>query len=312
MRTARTALCVFLSVGALMALTSCEWFYALFGDAPTAVLVADPTSGPAPLEVSFDPSGSTAPGGLQRYRLDFGDGSDFATGTEIDELIVHTYAAAGTYTAALEVTSRYGQTDHDTASITVGEAVEPGAEGPIAVLAADTTLGDAPLVVNFDVSLSSAPDSALVSFRLDFGDGTAQYVGTNFSQPVIHLYADVGLHTATLTVTDANSDTGTATLDIVATTAGGGDAPVAAFDWDPDEPFLDEEVTFDAGASSDPARGIVSPQAIVVYTWDFGDGTEGATTAETIDHTFSIGADRNATGAAGSFVNLKLGLPDPF
>lgn len=30
------------------------------------------------------------------------------------------------------------------------------------------------------------------------------------------------------------------------------------------------------------------------------------------DSTFSIGADRNATGAAGSFVNLKLGLPDPF
>lgn len=33
---------------------------------------------------------------------------------------------------------------------------------------------------------------------------------------------------------------------------------------------------------------------------------------ESRDSTFSIGADRNATGAAGSFVNLKLGLPDPF
>jgi hypothetical protein len=33
---------------------------------------------------------------------------------------------------------------------------------------------------------------------------------------------------------------------------------------------------------------------------------------ESRDTTFSIGADRNATGAGGSFVNLKLGLPDPF
>jgi len=287
LRTARTALCVLLSIGALMALNSCEWFYALFGEPPTAVLIADPTSGAAPLVVSFDLSESTAPGGLQRFRLDFGDGSDFATGTEIDEPVVHTYAAAGTYTAALEVTSRYGQTDHDTESIAVGEAVEPGGEGPIAVLAADTTLGDAPLVVSFDVSLSSAPGSSLVSFRLDFGDGTAQYVGTNFSQPVIHLYAEVGLHTATLTVTDANGDTGTATLDIVATTADGGEAPVAAFDWTPAQPFIDEEVAFDAGASTDPARGIVEPQAIVVYTWDFGDGAEAATTAETVDHTYT-------------------------
>jgi YVTN family beta-propeller protein len=287
LRTARTALCVLLSIGALMALSSCEWFYALFGDPPSAALVADPTSGAAPLEVAFDLSGSTAPGGVHRFRLDFGDGSDFAIGTETDEPIVHTYAAAGTYTAVLEVTSQYGQTDHDTESIIVGEAVEPGGVGPIALLAADTTLGDAPLVVWFDVSASSAPGSALVSFRLDFGDGTAPTEGTNFSQPVIHLYAEVGLHTASLTVTDANGDTGAATLDIVATTAGGGGAPIARFDWTPARPYIDEEVTFDAGASTDPARGNVSPRAIVVYTWDFGDGSESATTAETVDHTYT-------------------------
>jgi hypothetical protein len=33
---------------------------------------------------------------------------------------------------------------------------------------------------------------------------------------------------------------------------------------------------------------------------------------ESRNSTFSIGADRNATGASGSFVNLKLGVPDPF
>ncbi len=273
-----------------LVLSSCTWIYTLFFDPPSAVLVADPTEGSAPLDVEFDLSDSTAPGGVQQFRLDFGDGSDFATGNSVELPIAHTYAHPGTYTAVLELTSEYRQTDHDTATIVIeGYAAEsgPGDAGPIAVLAADTTLGDAPLAVFFDISLSSAPGSTLVSFRLDFGDGTTPYTGSNFSQTIAHLYVPVGLHTATLYVTDANGDTGTATLDIVATTEGGGDVPIAKFDWTPNEPFIDEDVTFDAGQSIDPASGPVDPKAIVVYTWDFGDGTGDATTGETIDHTYT-------------------------
>ena len=274
-------------VGALMSLASCEWLDRLLGAPPTAVLVGDPTSGDAPLRVTFDLSDSTAPGGLHRYRLDFGDGTGLETGTALDDAVIHTYDAAGTYTAALEITDDHGRTDHATEAIVVGEAAGSGQAGPIAVLGADATLGDAPLIVSFDVSLSSAPGGSLISYRLDFGDGTQPAIGTNFSQPIIHLYAEIGLHTATLYVTDAHGATGTATLDVVATTVGGGDAPVAKLDWQPHDPFINEEVTFDAGDSTDPSRVPVEPQAIVVYTWDFGDGAEAATTAETVDHTYT-------------------------
>lgn len=380
MSKTRIALGLLLLAGALMSLGACDWFYGLFGDPPTAVLVADPTAGTAPLPVTFDLSGSTAPGGVRQIRVDFGDGSDFATGTDLDEAIDHTYTAPGTYTAVLELTDDIGRTDHDTEEIAVADGPESGDAGPIALLGADTTLGDAPLVVFFDVSLSSSPDSALVSFRLDFGDGTTPYVGTNFSQPIAHLYVPVGLHTATLRVSDVNGQTATATLDVVATAQAAGDAPtailtadptfgdvplavsfdvsdssspegslvrfrldfgdgttphdttdfslpithlyvgvgvhtatltvtdadgatgtatlgivataegddpIASFDWSPEDALLDGVVTFDAGASTDPSRRAVDPQAIVVYTWDFGDSAEAAVTGETVDHTYT-------------------------
>jgi PKD repeat protein len=277
---------VLLAAAALLTLTSCELFNALFGNPPTAAVAADPSTGPAPLAVTFDLSGSDVPSGLERYRLDFGDATSFATGTDLDEAPVHTYAQEGTYTAVLEITDRYDRIDHDTVVVTVGGAAQP--EGaPVAVLAADDTIGDAPLIVNFDVSLSSSPESRLVSFRLDFDDGTQASIGTGFSSPILHLYADPGVYTAVLTVTDAEGLTGTATLDIVATAEGGGDAPVARFDWTPTDPFMDQVVTFDADGSYDLADVQVHPMEIVVYTWDFGDGAEAATTAETVDHTYT-------------------------
>ncbi len=277
---------VLLIAAALLTLTSCEWFYALFGDPPTAVVSADPTAGAAPLDVIFDLSGSTAPAGVHQVRLDFGDGSDFATRTDLGDPIVHTYAAAGAYTAVLELTDSNSMTDHDTETIVVGEPAEPE-PGPIAVLGSDVTVGDPPLIVSFDVSLSSAPDSRLVSYQLDFGDGTPVHVGTGFSSPIIHLYAGAGHYTAELTVIDAEGLTGTATLEIVATTEAQGDEPVARFDWTPNKPNIDQIVTFDADGSYDLQRRSIDPMAIVVYTWDFGDGSEAATTAETVEHTYT-------------------------
>jgi len=281
---------VLVIVAALLALTSCEWFYALFGDPPTAVLTVDPASGGAPIAVTFDLSGSSAPAGVHQIRLEFGDGSEIAVLVNLEDPIVHEYATEGTYTAVLELTDSNGLVDHDSSIITVNEMASPD-PGPVAVLAADTTVGDAPLIVAFDVSLSSAPESPLASFRLEFGDGTAAYVGTLFSTPIPHLYANAGLHTAILTVTDADGLTGAATLAIVAAAdaAGGGSGqePVARFDWTPAIPNMDQAVTFDADRSYDIQRSPADPKTIVVYTWDFGDGSEAATTAKIVDHTYT-------------------------
>ena len=71
---------------------------------PTAVISATPSTGPAPLTVTFDGSGSSDPGGaVASGAWSFGDG---ASGT--GPLTTHLYMTPGTYTATLTVTDNAG------------------------------------------------------------------------------------------------------------------------------------------------------------------------------------------------------------
>lgn len=82
---------------------------------PTAAITATPTSGTAPLGVSFDSSGSTDPdGSIVSYSWDFGDAT---TSTVIAPN--HTYPAAGSYNVVLTVTDDNGVIDTESTVITV-------------------------------------------------------------------------------------------------------------------------------------------------------------------------------------------------
>lgn len=74
---------------------------------------------------------------------------------------------------------------------------------PVAVLTATPLSGPAPLAVNFDASQSHTENScaAIVSYTLDFGDGSAPV--TQASPQFSHIYANAGFYAATLKVTDA-------------------------------------------------------------------------------------------------------------
>ncbi|UYZ64948.1 PKD domain-containing protein [Hymenobacter weizhouensis] len=83
--------------------------------APVASFTATPTSGAAPLAVSFDAAASSDPDGtISAYAWDFGDGS---TGT--GKTVSRTYAAAGTYSARLTVTDNQGATSSTSKTVTV-------------------------------------------------------------------------------------------------------------------------------------------------------------------------------------------------
>ena len=90
---------------------------------PTAVMSATPSSGTAPLSVTFDGSGSTDLGGfVTSWVWAFGDGT---TGTGVTT--THVYVTPGTYTATLTVTDNGNATGTASKSIVVGAPALPAA-----------------------------------------------------------------------------------------------------------------------------------------------------------------------------------------
>ncbi len=85
---------------------------------PVAEISASPTSGQAPLAVSFSSDGSSDPdGGSLSYAWDFtNDGSTDSTAANPS----HTYTSNGTYTAKLTVTASDGDSGTATVVVTVG------------------------------------------------------------------------------------------------------------------------------------------------------------------------------------------------
>jgi len=104
--------------------------------APTATVTANPTSGPSPLAVDFDASGSSDPDigdTLTSYLWDFGDGSPTQSTTPTT---THTYSTKGTYTASVRVEDNHGAlSEAATVRIDAGnEAPTPLIESPPANL----------------------------------------------------------------------------------------------------------------------------------------------------------------------------------
>jgi PKD repeat protein len=176
--------------------------------APTAVLVASPTTGYAPLAVNFDGSASTDPdpGDTMTYTFDFGDGT--AAVTQSSPTIVHTYNQIGKYNASLTVKDQIGF-ESQKATVEINVINRP----PTAALTATPTSGDAPLPVNFDGSGSSDPDvgDRVASYKFDFGDST---VITQSNPKISHTYSTPGTYTAKLTVTDTRGAASTNVAEV--------------------------------------------------------------------------------------------------
>ena len=232
--------------------------------APIADVVAAPTSGPAPLLVSFDGSGSWAQSGLiLDYDWDFGDGNQLECGARSGcDVIDHTYAAPGVYTATLTVTDAdagNNLSDSETVLIVVTGEGEP----PVAALSAQPQSGDAPLNTVLDASASFDPDGTIVSYAWDYGDGNTETCPET-CPTVAHTYTSPGTYAATVTVTDDAAATDTETVEITVTERAG---PSASLEATPTAGGAPLDVVFDGTGSFAPGGTIVD------YTWDFGDGS---------------------------------------
>ena len=170
---------------------------------PTASFTADPTSGVAPLEVSFSGlSSSDSDGSIISYAWDFKDRN---TGT--GETVNHTFSSIGSYNVELTVTDDKGATDSTTKIVNVTETPN---QSPTASFIASPTSGIAPLEVSFNGSNSSDSDGSIISYAWDFKDGE-----TGNGETISHTFSSTGGYNVELTVTDDKGATDSTTKEIV-------------------------------------------------------------------------------------------------
>ncbi|GHH85224.1 glycosyl hydrolase [Streptomyces sulfonofaciens] len=91
------------------------------------------------------------------------------------------------------------------------EYVAGSNRNPVARAAADVTSGKTPLTVHFSSAGSSDPEGAALHYSWDFGDGA-----TSTEADPTHQYTSEGTFSPTLTVTDPEGLTGTASLVVTA------------------------------------------------------------------------------------------------
>jgi PKD repeat protein len=165
-------------------------------------MTANPTSGPAPLTVTFDATASVdSDGTIINYFWDFGDGNT-ANGSTAS----HTYAP-GNYTAQLVVTDNLGGFSTD------AEPISATNLPPVAAFTVTSSTGTAPLAITANAATSNDPDGSITSYAWDF-DTAGSFPGDTASGVTANHTYGAGVYTARLTVTDNNGVTATTTRTI--------------------------------------------------------------------------------------------------
>jgi PKD repeat protein len=217
------------------------------GGEPSATFTSTPVAGN---QMSFDASGSSAPGEVRYYSWQFRDGS--APVETTSPTFSHTFPTAGFHLVALTVYAEDGTSAGGAGVILTGD------EGPTARFSAPIATPGQP--VSFSGSTSTDPDGSITADEWNFGDGS-----TGAGSSPSHTYAALGTYTATLVVEDSSGQVAVVSHPVVVD-----EAPTASFSVTTPSPTAGQGVSFIGSASSDPDGSIAG------YSWNFGDGSAGA------------------------------------
>ncbi len=176
-----------------------------------AKLTANPTSGPAPLDVEFKISFT---GAVTSAVLYFGDGEYISNPSDS---VVYRYNAQGQYIARLVVQDAQGRTATDSVTI----RVLPGTTASLAAAPNPVEQGKG---ITFTLQATAAEGRTLVSWKFWFDyttdadpDLQGTISGSSFFFIVEHEYDEAGSYTARLEVKDSENQTAVATLTITVT-----------------------------------------------------------------------------------------------
>lgn len=234
----------------------------------SAQFEADPESGPAPLNITFDATDITSDKNIRLFKWDFDN--DLVFDVESDEArTTFTFDKIGKYQINLQTIDKNNLIENYSRSIEVKKGedltitpvikVSPGTEGQI------------PFQVQFLGEDSQSSAGEIVSYQWNFGDGTTPKVGEKQN----YIFKKAGTYNVELTVTDQTGNKKTITQEIVAQAPTS--VPTAVIKAFPDfdknirviEGIAPLEIQFNGSESTDKDENIVN------YAWDFdGDGED--------------------------------------
>ncbi|WP_292373834.1 right-handed parallel beta-helix repeat-containing protein [Methanosarcina sp. UBA411] len=235
---------------------------------PIAAFSASPTSGKAPLNVTFTDSSTGSP---TAWKWTFGDGTNSTIKNP-----THKYSKAGNYTVALTVSNSAGSS---TTTKTNYIKVTATTIKPVASFTSNVTSGKVPLNVAFTDKSTGTP----TAWKWSFGDGT-----NSTAKNPTHKYSKAGNYTVALTATNAVGSNTTTKTNYIKVSGTSSQTPVAAFSASPTSGNTPLNVIFTDSSTGSPTT----------WRWNFGDGTSA--TVKTPVHTYSTAGSYSVTLKVGN------------
>jgi PKD repeat protein len=189
------------------------------GAGPSVQVSRSPSSGPAPLTVTFDFTGSTDDGGIVEYGVDPGDGRNLVTSTE--PFIQITYSQVGRFFPLAQATDNDGYTTVSNQLLRVDVQSGSGGAGggdntpPVLGFTASPLQGPAPLEVTFDLSASTDPDGDPLTYAIQAIDTDVDTFQMSPSPTLMHTYTTPGTYTALVAVIDPSNEIAVEPVTIV-------------------------------------------------------------------------------------------------